>query len=151
MRKADIVLASPATGSLSLTALLYRVALRSRYVHSMLYIGDGRIIHTSARNGVVVGPLPRKIYKKDRYGVFRIRELTKIQQDKVVDEALQWKHKKLDHAGVITNVPARLLGFKKALISWERNRIWCSKLIYKSFYAAGIELVPPEKAEVIAS
>ncbi|MBL7174874.1 MAG: hypothetical protein ISS66_03510 [Desulfobacteraceae bacterium] len=72
-------------------------------------------------------------------------------RDQVVTEALKWKDKKLDLAGLITTVPSRLLGFQKALISWEKNRVWCSKLIYQAFFAAGIELVPPEKAGVITS
>lgn len=151
IRNADIILASPRTRSLSMTALLYRLVLRSRYIHSMLYLGDGKIIHTTARQGVVVSDIPRKIYKKDRYAIFRIPGLNKEKRDKVVEESLKWKHKKLNHAGLITNVPARLLGLKSVLISWERNRIWCSKLVYQSFYAVGVELVPQGKAHMITS
>ena len=81
MRKADILLASPRTRSLSLTALLYRVVLRSRYVHSMLYIGDGKIIHTTAKHGVVLSHIPRRIYKKDRYAIFRVKGLNNKQRE----------------------------------------------------------------------
>jgi len=151
MRKGDIVLASPKTLSLSLPALLYRLILRSRYVHSMLYIGDGKVIHTTARHGVVVGKVPKQIYRKDRYAIFRVRNLSSEKQEKLVAEALKWKDKKLDHIGLITNVPARLLGLEKVLLSCERNRVWCSKLIYEAFFVAGIELVPPGKAGVITS
>ncbi|MGD9031345.1 MAG: hypothetical protein PVJ69_01430 [Desulfobacteraceae bacterium] len=151
MQKGDIVLASPKTLGLSLTALIYRLVLRSLYVHSMLYIGAGNMIHTTARHGVVVTKAPRKIYKKNRYAVLRVENLSAEKRERIVSEALKWEGKKLDHAGLITNVPARLLGLQKALISWEEDRIWCSKLIYQAFLAAGIELVPPEKAHVVTS
>jgi hypothetical protein len=151
MRKGDIVLASPKTLSLSLPALLYRLILSSRYVHSMLYIGDGKVIHTTARHGVVVAKVPKKIYKKDRYAIFRVGTLSSEKRKKLVVEALKWKNKKLDQIGLITNVPTRLLGLERVLLSCERNRIWCSKLIYEVFSAAGIELVPPAKAGVITS
>lgn len=151
MQKADIVLASPPTARLSLFALLYRLFLKSRYVHSMLYLGEGQILHTTTRHGVVVGRLPRKVCRKDRYSIFRVRGLSPDQRAQVVAEALKRKDKKLDHAGLITNVPSRMLGLQKALLSWEENRVWCSKLIYQAFYAAGIELVPPEKGGVITS
>ena len=151
MRKADIVLASPRTTRLSLTALLYRIFLRSRYIHSMLYIGDGKIIHTTARHGVVVGRVPKKIYKKNQYTIFRVKNMDAEKRDQIVAEALKLEGKKLDHAGLITTVPSRLLGLRKALISMEKNRIWCSRLIYQAFHSADIELVPPEKADVITS
>jgi hypothetical protein len=151
MRKGDIILASPKTLSLSLPALLYRLILRSRYVHSMLYIGEGKVIHTTARQGVVVRKVPKQIYKKDRYAIFRVSNLSSEKREKIVAEALKWKDKKLDHIGLITNVPTRLLGLERVLLSFERNRIWCSKLIYEVFSLVGIELVPPGKAGVITS
>ena len=124
MRKADIILASPKTADLPITALLYRIILGSQYIHSMLYIGDGKIIHTTARRGVVVGKVPRKIYQKDRYAIFRLKGLNKEKKDMVVQEALKWRGKKLNHFGLITNVPTRLMGFQKASIPMEKNRIW---------------------------
>jgi hypothetical protein len=99
----------------------------------------------------VVGKVPRKIYKKDRYAIFRARNLSFQEREKLVAEALKWKNKKLDYVGLITNVPARLLGLERVLLSCERNRVWCSKLIYEAFLVVGIELVPSGKAGVITS
>jgi hypothetical protein len=151
MRRADIVLASPRTSRLSLTALLYRLVLRSRYVHSMLYIGKGRILHTTARHGVVVGRVPRKIYRSDRYAIFRVHHLDEETRGRVVREALERREMKLDLPGLVTNVPARLLGLHRPLLSLERNRVWCSKLIVRSFREAGIEIVPDDRAENVTS
>jgi hypothetical protein len=151
MQKADIVLASPRTVQLPPIALIYRLILRSRYVHSMLYIGNGKIIHTTSRHGVVVGRLPKKIYKRNRYTIYRVKNLSAQQRDRVIEEALKREGKKLDHIGMIINIPEKLLGLRKALISWERNRIWCSKLIIKSFQSVGIELVPEERSDTVTS
>jgi hypothetical protein len=151
LRKADIILASPRITTLSAIALSYRLVLRSRYVHSMLYIGDGRVVHTTAKNGVVVSELPRSIFRRDRYALFRVKNLDGEKRDQVVAEALKWRNRKLDFAGLITTIPSRLIGLRKPLLMWEKNRIWCSKLVYKAFMAENIELVPPEKAERITS
>jgi len=151
LQKGDIVLASPRTARLSPVAMTYRLFLRSKYVHSMLYIGQGQIVHTTTRYGVVVDKLPRKIFRADRYAAYRVRNLGPEERSQVVREALKWRYRKLDHAGLLTNVPSRLLGLRKPILRWERNRIWCSKLIYKVFRTVGIEIVPSEKAENITS
>jgi len=117
----------------------------------MLYIGDAKIIHTTTKHGVIVDRLPRKIFKKERYSVFRVKNLSISQRQYIVDEALKYKNKKLDQLGMFTNVPARLFGFKKPFLRFEKNRLWCSKLIYKSFYAYGIPLVEHEESENITS
>ena len=151
LRKADIILASPRITTLSAVALTYRLVLRSRYVHSILYIGDGRVVHTTAKDGVVVNKLPRSIFRGDRYEIFRVKNLDREKRDQVVAEALKWRNRKLDFAGLITTIPSRLMGLRKPLLMWEKNRIWCSKLVYKAFIAENIELLPPEKAERITS
>jgi len=120
-------------------------------VHSMLYIGDGRVVHTTAKDGVVVTKLPRSIFRRERYAIFRVKNLDREKRDQVVAEALKWRNRKLDVAGLITTIPSRLIGLRKPLLMWEKNRIWCSKLVYKAFMAENIELVPPEKAERITS
>ncbi|NIR76407.1 MAG: hypothetical protein GWN99_19560 [Gemmatimonadetes bacterium] len=151
LRAGDIILASPRTLRLSPVALLYRLILRARYVHSMLYLGDRKIIHTTMRAGVTVGNLPRKIYRKDRYTILRAPQLGPAQRDRVVAEAMKFEDTKLDRAGLVSNVPARLLGLKKPLLRFERDRLWCSKLIYHAYSAAGIDLVPGENIETITS
>jgi len=151
MQKADIILARPRTLRLSPVALIYRLFLRSQYVHSMLYLGGGRIIHTTARSGVVVAPLPRKIYRRDRYTILRARYLRPQQRRQVVDEALKLRGRRLDRTGLVTNVPARLFGLRKPLLSLEKNRLWCSKLICQAYSATGINLVPQDNVETITS
>jgi hypothetical protein len=151
LRKADIILASPRITTLSAIALSYRLVLRSHYVHSMLYIGDGKVVHTTAKDGVVVSKLPRSIFRRERYAIFRVKNLDREKRDQVVAEVLKWTNRKLDFAGLITTIPSRLIGLRKPLLMWEKNRIWCSKLVYKAFMAENIELVPPEKAERITS
>jgi len=151
MEKADIILASPGIKRLSFIALFYRIILKSRYVHSMLYLGEGKIIHTTSRHGVVISKLPRKIYDKNRYTIFRVDHLSEQDREVVIRKALKWQHKKLDHAGLITNIPSKILGLQKPFFRWEKNRIWCSKLVYKSFLAINIELIANEKSENITS
>lgn len=151
LRRADIILASPRTLRLSPVALLYRLILRARYVHSMLYLGDQMIIHTTMRAGVTVGSLPRKIHREDRYVILRARELGPRERGQVVTAALRLKDTKLDRAGLVSNVPARLLGLRQPLVRFERNRLWCSKLIYHAYSEAGIDLVPDANIETITS
>ena len=151
LRKADIVLASPRTLVLSPGALVYRLLLRVRYVHSMLYLGGGRMIHTTTKDGVVVARLPRKLHKKERYVILRAPDISSERRQKIVEKALEFRGSKMDHAGLMSNVPARLFGLKKPLIRMEKNRLWCSKLIYSAYLAADVELVPAAKAKVITS
>ena len=78
MKKADVVLASPRFGSLSPIALMYRLLLGSHYVHSMLYVGGGRMLHTTTRHGVVVARMPRKVFDRNRYAIYRARGLMTV-------------------------------------------------------------------------
>lgn len=117
----------------------------------MLYIRNSEIIHTTARSYVVLSRVPRKIYDKDRYAIFRVKNLNTAQQEQVVAEALKLKNTKLDYAGIITVIASRLLHLQNNALRSGRNRIWCSKLVYQAFLSAGIELLPPEKAENITS
>ncbi len=151
LQRADIILASPRALRLTPVALIYRLFLRARYVHSMLYLGDGKVIHTTTRFGVVIAPLPRKIYSEDRYTILRMPDLRPEQAWRVVREALSFRGRKLDQAGLLTNVPARLLGLRRPLLRLERNRLWCSKLIQRAYSAAGVDLVPQARAETITS
>ncbi len=143
MQKGDIILAHPRTFALPLVPLIYRLLLRARYVHSMLYLGSGKVIHTTARYGVKIESVPGKIYSKSRYTVYRLKNFdVDMKGEKIVKEALKYIDTKLDHAGLITNIPAIIMGFKKPLMSFEKNRLWCSKLIYQVYKANYIELVP---------
>ena len=151
LKKGDIILASPRTLQLSAVNMLYRFFLHAKYVHSMLYLGDGKIIHTTSKKGVQVANLPRKINKKGHYKVVRAQDLTSEQRDSVVENALKMQGQQIDPAGLITNIPARMLGFRKPLIRMEQNRLWCAKLIYKAFSAAGIELVDENHAGSITT
>lgn len=151
MKKADIVLASPRTVHLSLLALLYRIFLRSRYVHSMLYVGRGRILHTTARRGVVVDRLPSRIFRGDRYTIYRARGLTPAQRQAIVDSALKHLAAKLDPLALVTNIPARWLGLPRPLLRLERSRQWCSKLIDTAYRENGMDLVPEDRAGIITS
>jgi hypothetical protein len=151
LQKADIILASPRTLSLSPVALIYRLFLRTQYVHSMLYLGGGKIVHTTSRSGVVVAPLPHKIYRRDRYTILRARHLAPKQRQQVVAEALKLRGRKLDRAGLVTNVPARLFGLRKPLLRLEKDRLWCSRLICQAYSANGISLVPQDKLETVTS
>jgi hypothetical protein len=151
MQKADIILASPRTLRLSPVAFMYRVLLQAQYVHSLLYIGEGKILHTTTKHGVIIAPVPRKIFKKDRYTILRAKHLRAEQRQQVVTEALKLKDKKLDYAGLVTNIPARLFGLRKPLLKLEKNRLWCSKLISQAYSAIGIELIAPDHAENLTS
>jgi hypothetical protein len=146
LKEGDVILASPRTLQLSAVNMMYRFFLRAKYVHSMLYLGDGKIIHTTSKKGVQIAKLPRKINKKGHYKVVRDKNITSEQRDAVVEEALKMQGQQIDPVGLITNIPARMLGFRKPLIRLEQNRLWCAKLIYKAYSAVGIELVGPDNA-----
>jgi len=151
MQPADIVLASPRLRRLSLTALLYRILLRSRYVHAMLYLGDGRIIHTTARDGVTVGPLPRKLFDRERYRIRRLPGLAEPDRERILAAAQDLLDHGLDHVGLVANIPARWFGLPHPLLRAERRRLWCGKLIQTAYARAGYRLVPPQDAGTITS
>jgi cell wall-associated NlpC family hydrolase len=151
MQPGDVVLASPRLRRLSVTALMYRVLLRSRYVHAMLYLGDGRIIHTTAREGVTVGRLPGKLFDRTRYRVRRVPGLTAAERARVTAAAEALLDHALDHAGLVTNIPARWLGLPHPLLQAERRRLWCSKLIHRAYREVGVELVPTREPGTVTS
>ncbi len=148
---ADIILASPRTMSLSPIALVYRLLLKAQYVHSMLYVGNGKILHTTTRYGVVVTRVPRGIHRKDRYTILRDPDLGYEQRVQVVRAALEMTDRKLDHLGLATNIPAKLLGLRKPLVRMEQRRLWCGKLINEAYGRAGVELVPPDLTGTVTS
>jgi hypothetical protein len=151
MVEADIILASPRTLRLSPIALVYRMLLRATYVHSMLYLGKGRMLHTTSRHGVVVSPVPRTIYRRNRYAVYRVPYLRARQRRRVVEQALKFRAMKLDKPALVTNIPSRLLALRRPLLRLEKNRLWCSKLIERAYAAAGIELVAPDRKDTVTS
>ena len=65
--------------------------------------------------------------------------------------ALERVDRRLDPAALVTNIPARWLGLENPLWRLERNRLWCSRLIYEAYAEAGIELVEEDKAGTITS
>lgn len=151
MQPADIVLASPRLRRLSFTALMYHLLLRSRYVHAMLYLGDGLIIHTTSRHGVVIGRLPGKVFDHQRYRIRRLPGLSSAERRQVTLEARTLLDHGLDHVGLITNIPARWLGRSHPLLRTERNRLWCGKLIHTAFARAGFEIAPDRAPGTITS
>ncbi len=152
MEKGDIVLASPRLRRLSLIALMYRLFLGSRYVHSMLYIGGDQMIHTTARHGVVVGRVPRKVFDRERYAIYRAPGLTRDERARVVSSALRSLDRKLDYAALVTNIPSRWFGLRHPLWRLESNRVWCSKLIADAYRdGAGVELVAEGRADTIVT
>jgi hypothetical protein len=151
MVEADVILASPGTLRLSPVALVYRMLLRATYVHSMLYLGHGRMLHTTSRDGVVVAPVPRTIYRRHRYAVHRVPHLRPAERRRVVEEALKLRTMKLDQSALVTNIPARLFALRRPLIRLEKNRLWCSKLIVRAYDTAGVQLVPPDRRETVTS
>jgi len=151
MLEGDVLLASPRTVRLSPIPMIHRLVLGSRYVHSMLYVGAGQILHTTTRKGVTIDRVPSKVYEPRRYALHRVPHLTQRQRQDVVAAALRRKNQKLDRAALVTNIPAKLLGLRKPLISFEKNRLWCSKLIYDAYAEAGIELLSSEESGNVTS
>ena len=151
LKKADIILAKPKLFSLSPIGLLYRILLRSDYVHSMLYIGNGEIIHTTTKDGVSIHKVPRKIFKKDRYTIYRAKNLNSNQRSRIVAESLKLKDMKMDFMGLIVNIPRNIFGINKSFSKIENNRIWCSKLIYQAYSSIGIKLFSDNEFKIITS
>lgn len=152
MREGDIVLASPRLRRLSPIALLYRLLLGSQYVHSMLYLGGGRMIHTTARHGVVEGPVPRKLFDGQRYAVYRCPGLDDEQRRAIVAHARASLARRLDHVALVANIPSRWLRLRRPLWRLERDRVWCSQLIAEAYReGAGVELVDKVRAGTIVT
>jgi cell wall-associated NlpC family hydrolase len=143
MKEGDIVLASPRLVRLSPIALAYRLLLGSRYVHSMLYVGSDRMIHTTTRHGVVMGRIPRKLFDRERYAIYRVPGLTDAERAKVVDRAVASLERELDPVALAANIPARWFRLREPVARIEKNRVWCSKLIAEAYReGAGVEIVP---------
>ena len=151
MRPADVILASPRTRRLSFTALSYRLLLGSRYVHTMLYLGDGEILHTTAREGVTIARAPGRIFDRERYRILRVAGLVPESRRRVVDSARELLDHGLDHLALVTNIPARWFGLPHPLLKAERNRVWCSKLVHQAYREAGVELLPEGGAGTVSS
>ena len=151
LNKADVIMAKPGLFSLSPISMLYRILLKSDYVHSMLYIGNSKIIHTTTKDGVTIHKIPRKIYKKNRYTIFRVKGLNSETKDQIVNEALKLQDMKIDLLGLIGNIPRNLFGIKKSFLKIEKNRIYCSKMVYQSYSNVGIKLVPEDESDKINS
>ena len=151
LKEADIILAKPKLFSLSPIGVLYRVLLRSDYVHSMLYIGNGEIIHTTTKDGAIIHKVPRKIFKKNRYTIYRAISLNSNQRSRIVAESLKLKDMKMDFIGLIVNIPINILGINKSFSKIENNRIWCSKLIYQAYSSIGIKLFSDNEFKIITS
>jgi hypothetical protein len=150
LEKGDIILASPRFARLSFIAFFHRVMLGARYVHSMLYIGNGKVIHTTTRYGVVIGRVPGKISSSERYAIFRVKNLTPEQKEQIAKEALKWHKKKLDATGLVRVIPQRLINLPTRSAQ-KKQSVWCSKLIYQVYLSQGIELVPRDQADIIIS
>ena len=84
-------------------------------------------------------------------GLFRVKGLNSDIRDQIVNEALKLQDKKIDLLGLIGNIPRNLFGIKKALLKFEKNSIWCSKMIYQSYYSVGIKLVSEDESGKITS
>lgn len=152
MKKGDIVLASPRLARLSPIALAYRVLLGSRYVHSMLYVGSDRMIHTTTRQGVVMGRIPRKLFDRERYAIYRAPDLTDSERERVVEHAVASLERELDPVALAANIPARWFRLREPVARIEKNRVWCSKLIAEAYReGGGVELVPPDAEGTIVT
>jgi hypothetical protein len=100
---------------------------------------------------VVLAKLPRKLHKKERYTILRADNINTEQRRQIIEKALEYRGFKLDHAGLVSNIPARLFGITNPLVRMAKERLWCSQLIYNAYLAAGIELVSAERAASITS
>lgn len=152
MQPADIVVASPRLRRLSPIALAYRLLLRSKTVHSMLYLGGDRMIHTTSRDGVVMGRLPRKLFDGQRYVVYRVPGLDEAQREAVIAHATAQLERRVDHVSLASNIPSRWLGLRRPLVPSREDRLWCSRLIVEAYrVGAGVELVPGQADETVVT
>lgn len=152
MQPGDVVVASPRLRRLSPIALAYRLLLRSRTVHSMLYLGGDRMIHTTSRDGVVVGRLPRKVFDGQRYAVYRVPGLDDAQRARIVTHARAQLERRVDHLSLASNIPSRWLGLRRPLVPSREDRLWCSRLIVEAYrVGAGVDLVPDVADETVVT
>ncbi|MBD3223781.1 MAG: hypothetical protein GF313_03580 [Caldithrix sp.] len=152
LKAGDIILAKPLTRQLSLYALLYRIVLHANHIHSMLYLGEGKILHTTAASGVVIAKVPKKIYRSDRYTIMRQLSLNDDERRSIAREALDWQDYKLDFGGLLSNVPAKYFNMKKPPVTSSNGRIWCSKLINQIYEdVLNIRLVKTQQVPTITS
>jgi hypothetical protein len=96
--------------------------------------------------------MPRKVFDRERYAIYRAPNLTAVERERIVSKALESLERKLDHAALVTNIPSRWFGLRHPLWKLEQNRVWCSKLIAEAYLAgAGVELVPEGQAHTIVT
>lgn len=151
MRKGDIILASPPWYRLSPIAFWYRMLLRSRYVHSMLYLGDRKILHTTIRRGVVIHRVPRKITRRDRYAILRLKAGHSVNMDRVAQYALSMQSNRVSITALIATLVVRLTGSTRFRSKMVRKSLRCSQLIDLAYSTAGMTLVPSRPRETIIS
>ncbi len=125
--------------------------LRSTYVHSMLYIGNGKMLHTTSKHGVVIHRVPGKIFSKKRYAVYRVEGMNRQQKNRVIEEAVKWHKAKIDHIAMFKLIPQRLFGWFRPPLEAENKSLWCSRLIYQAFLKAGIDLLPGRQTDMVVS
>jgi hypothetical protein len=151
MRKGDIILASPPWYRLSPIAFWYRVLLRSRYVHSMLYLGDRKVLHTTIRRGVVIHRVPRKIARGDRYAILRLKSLYSVNTNRVAVYALAMQSHRVSIVSLIVTIIVRLTGSFESWLKVCRKSLRCSQLIDLAYGTEGMTLVPSRPRETIIS
>ena len=100
---------------------------------------------------MVIHKVPRKIYNKNKYTIFRVKGLDSDRKDQIVNEALKLQDMQIDLLGLISNIPKNLFGIKKAFWNIEKNSIWCSKLIYHAYNSVGIKLASEDESGKITS
>ncbi|HHS14185.1 MAG TPA: hypothetical protein ENN03_10530 [bacterium] len=151
MRKGDIILASPPWYRLSPIAFWYRVLLRSRYVHSMLYLGDRTVLHTTIRRGVVIHRVPRKIARGDRYAILRLKSPYSVNTDRVAAYALTMQSHRVSIVSLIAVLIVRLSGSAQFRFKLARKSLRCSQLIDLAYDTEGTTLVPSRPRDTIIS
>lgn len=107
---------------------------RSKYHHTAMVIGfiKNKTVIIEAQ-GIEQVNLDILELKEDDYDVFRTGK--KINENKLVDIALGYLHKKYDYTGVLNKIP-----FIGKLFKDSKKRVYCSELVEEIYKKLNIEI-----------
>lgn len=120
----------------------------SPYSHVAVCVDPGKNLLIEAQ----VRVRANDIRKMKDYDVFRIRPEHYYDLNKVVSFLVDKLNNKYDYKGVAFLGLMKLLRLKRTANKWQKkNDYFCSELVYESFNAGGLDIVPKVPAADITS
>ncbi len=123
----------------SLISKIIRVITQSYWNHSVMYIGDGKIIGANARY-VEIEDLNK--YKNHEIRIYRHKYAKKADLDKIVAMAMGYEGRKYDYWQLLYLGWLFITGKRgNAREIGSKNRFICSELVAKPYYTFGYPVI----------